>query len=109
MARRKFPSDQDRYTVSLPEGMRERLKAAAKANHRTLNAEIVSRLQASFGDEPASNAYTCSGCGLDLLANTCRCDLPPTPPTPNGAWDRLRAKAAASNTATKGEPSEHCI
>lgn len=38
----------DKYIVRFPDGMRERLKNAAKANNRTLNAEIVARLQQSF-------------------------------------------------------------
>ncbi|WP_174511249.1 Arc family DNA-binding protein [Methylocella tundrae] len=35
----------DQFVVRMPAGMRDRLKAAAKANGRSLNAEIVSRLQ----------------------------------------------------------------
>lgn len=36
--------EQDKYIVRLPDGMRDQLKAAAKANGRSLNAEIVHRL-----------------------------------------------------------------
>lgn len=44
-----YPSDTaDKVLVRMPDGMREQLKAAAKANNRTMNAEIVARLQASF-------------------------------------------------------------
>src|SRR5690606_18288108 len=35
----------DQYIVRLPDGMRDRLKAAAAANNRSMNAEIVSRLE----------------------------------------------------------------
>lgn len=42
----------DKYIVRFPDGMRERLKREAHANNRTLNAEIIARLQASF-TEPA--------------------------------------------------------
>lgn len=38
----------DKYIVRLPDGMRDRLKAEAKASRRTLNAEIVARLQSTF-------------------------------------------------------------
>ena len=52
---KKSPSDEaDKYIVRLPEGMRERIKAAAEANNRTMNAEIVARLQASF-NKPSFN------------------------------------------------------
>lgn len=40
--------DADKYIVRFPSGMRDRIKAAAAANGRSLNAEIVQRLQASF-------------------------------------------------------------
>lgn len=39
---------QDKYVVRLPDGMRDRLKAAAEANRRSMNAEIVDRLEESF-------------------------------------------------------------
>ncbi|MBF0436495.1 MAG: Arc family DNA-binding protein [Magnetococcales bacterium] len=48
MSRPRFPSDQHRYTLSFPPGMHERIKSAARMNHRTTNSEIVARLQASF-------------------------------------------------------------
>lgn len=49
-----YPSDAaDKYVLRFPDGMRDRLKQAAAANNRTLNAEIVARLQRSF-DVPAS-------------------------------------------------------
>lgn len=38
----------DKYIVRLPEGMRDRIAEEAKANSRTMNAEVVARLQASF-------------------------------------------------------------
>lgn len=46
----------DKYIVRFPEGMRDRLKAAAQANKRTLNAEVVSRLEASFQVEDESTS-----------------------------------------------------
>jgi len=42
--------------VRLPDGMREKIKAAAAAKDRTMNAEIVSRLKDSFKmDEQRQN------------------------------------------------------
>ncbi|MCK1693099.1 Arc family DNA-binding protein [Bradyrhizobium sp. 144] len=41
----------DKFIVRLPEGMREKLSAAAQANNRTMNAEVVSRLEQSFSGE----------------------------------------------------------
>lgn len=51
MAREKFPSDDvDRLMVRFPPGMRDRLKAAAEANKRSMNAEIVARLEYTLSD-----------------------------------------------------------
>ena len=38
----------DKYIVRFPDGMRDQLKEAAKASNRTMNAEIVARLQSSL-------------------------------------------------------------
>lgn len=44
-----YPSDAaDKVLVRMPDGMRGRLKDAAKSNNRTMNAEIVARLDESF-------------------------------------------------------------
>lgn len=39
---------QDKYVLRLPDGMRDRIKAAAESNNRSMNAEIVARLQATL-------------------------------------------------------------
>lgn len=38
----------DQFVVRFPDGMRDRLKEAAQANGRSMNAEIITRLQDSF-------------------------------------------------------------
>lgn len=38
----------EQFVVRFPEGMRDRISEAAKANNRSMNAEIVVRLQQSF-------------------------------------------------------------
>lgn len=43
--------ESDKFMLRLPEGMRERVAELAKANGRTMNAEIVSRLERSLKDE----------------------------------------------------------
>lgn len=53
MAEDRTPQDADKYIVRFPDGMRERLKIEAHTNKRTLNAEIVARLEASFGAHSA--------------------------------------------------------
>ena len=40
--------DSDKFMLRFPNGMRDRIAEAAKTNGRTMNAEVVARLQASF-------------------------------------------------------------
>lgn len=50
-----FPSQvAEKYVVRFPEGMRDRIAEAAKANNRSMNSEIVARLEESFSP-PANN------------------------------------------------------
>lgn len=54
MAREPFPSEtQDRFIVRLPDGMRDRIKAAAERNGRSMNSEIVEALLRNY-PEPAT-------------------------------------------------------
>ncbi|MCP1544556.1 Arc family DNA-binding protein [Methylorubrum extorquens] len=48
MANETTGRESDKFMLRLPEGMRDRLKAEAEANKRSMNAEIVSRLEATF-------------------------------------------------------------
>ncbi|RVJ69767.1 Arc family DNA-binding protein [Sinorhizobium meliloti] len=42
--------DQNKFIVRLPEGMRDRIKAAAERNNRSMNAEIVATLEMMYPD-----------------------------------------------------------
>ena len=48
MSDERKPQTDDKYIVRFPDGMRDRLKVEAKKNNRTLNAEIVARLEATL-------------------------------------------------------------
>lgn len=51
MAKEPFPSDQqDKFMLRMPRGMRDRIKRAAENNHRSMNAEIISRLEVTMAD-----------------------------------------------------------
>ncbi|MFG6566988.1 Arc family DNA-binding protein [Sulfitobacter sp. 1A13679] len=39
---------QEQFIVRFPDGMRDQIKAAAEANNRSMNAEIVHRLELSL-------------------------------------------------------------
>jgi len=67
MARPTYPSDQvDKTMVRFPEGMMDRLKAAAAENHRSMNAEIIARLEDSFTTRDFSSDVS----GEDLARTT---------------------------------------
>lgn len=56
MQRKPFPSEtQERFIVRFPDGMRDRISEAAKAGHRSMNAEIVARIRRSFELDEAGN------------------------------------------------------
>lgn len=42
----------DQFVLRLPDGMRDRIAEAAKANNRSMNAEIVARLSESLSRQP---------------------------------------------------------
>lgn len=49
MARGDFPSaKQDQFVLRFPDGMREKIKRAAAENGRSMNAEIIHRLQTTL-------------------------------------------------------------
>ena len=57
MPRGNYPSaQQDQYMVRFPDGMRDRLKAEAEKNGRSMNAEIVARLE-SYGAETIRDRF----------------------------------------------------
>jgi hypothetical protein len=46
MARGDFPSSkQDQFVLRFPDGLRDRVKAEADGNNRSMNAEIVARIE----------------------------------------------------------------
>lgn len=45
MARKPTIQTEDKYVIRFPEGMRDQLKAAAEKNNRSMNAEIVARIE----------------------------------------------------------------
>ena len=46
----------DKFVVRLPEGMRERISDVARDHHRSMNSEIISRLEQSLVQEGALDA-----------------------------------------------------
>ena len=43
----------DKFVVRLPEGMRDRIAEVAKQHHRSMNSEIIARLEHSMLDLPS--------------------------------------------------------
>lgn len=55
MNKRTTPTrrDSDKFVLRMPDGMRETIAELARASGRSMNAEIVYRLQKTFDDEVA--------------------------------------------------------
>ncbi len=57
----------DKFVLRLPEGMRDKIGAVARVNKRTMNAEIVTRLENSFLDaERPAAAVTASNLDANI-------------------------------------------
>lgn len=46
----------DKFVVRLPEGMREQIADIAKVHHRSMNSEIIARLETSLAEESQAAA-----------------------------------------------------
>jgi hypothetical protein len=46
----------DKYLIRFPEGMRDRIAASAKENSRSMNAEIIARIEYSFSGSAREEA-----------------------------------------------------
>lgn len=55
MSKKPYPSDSaDRFIVRMPDGLRDRIAHAAKANNRSMNSEVVATLEEKYpGDDEA--------------------------------------------------------
>jgi hypothetical protein len=64
--KKRLAKDADKYIIRLPDGMRDQINAAAKANKRSMNAEIIDRLQVSFLHADIQSPH---GCDMDKFAD----------------------------------------
>jgi hypothetical protein len=68
----KFPSRSlAKFVVRLPDGLRERIEAAARAKNRSMNAEIVRVLELGFPEDGGALA----GGDLVIKANSAGADI----------------------------------
>ena len=69
MTKKNFPSDTlDKFMLRFPSGMREQIKEESNKNGRSMNAEIVHRLEVSFiADQNSSAASMLHGDGIENL------------------------------------------
>lgn len=59
MSKEPYPSETaDRFIVRFPDGMRDRIKEAAAANNRSMNAEIIARLESTFAPVEEPQVFT---------------------------------------------------
>ncbi|NSY95784.1 Arc family DNA-binding protein [Agrobacterium tumefaciens] len=82
----------DQYMLRLPAGMRDEIKASADANGRSMNAEIVARLNShhslrdQFAGQALAGLYACRDLQLATLHDMAK--------TGSGDFDACMAKQA---------------
>lgn len=55
---KEYPSDRaEKFVVRFPDGMRDRIREVAERNNRSMNAEIIARLEASFDPSQGSAGF----------------------------------------------------
>ncbi len=72
MPKRVPIESRDRFMVTLPEGMRDMIEAARKDSGRTINQEIVSRLEKSFLEGTLEDRVSKLEVWIELLAYSVR-------------------------------------
>lgn len=85
--------------IRAPEGLHDRLKAAAAANHRSMNSEIVARLLASFDDDASEPEAAPMSSNL----RTGRGDKQFMLRFPDGMHDAVKAQADANGRTINAE------
>ncbi|MFC0201419.1 Arc family DNA-binding protein [Paracoccus rhizosphaerae] len=57
--------ESDKFMLRLPEGMRDRIKAEGDKNGRSMNAEIISRLESTLTYAPSDNVQAATSTRLE--------------------------------------------
>ncbi|MBW8285050.1 MAG: Arc family DNA-binding protein [Rhizobium sp.] len=67
MARGDFPSaKQDQFMLRFPDGLRDRIKVAAETNGRSMNSEIIARLEDTLITDSYAESLEIHGVKSDL-------------------------------------------
>jgi Arc-like DNA binding domain len=83
--RNPYPSElADKFILRLPDGMRDRIAAASKLNKRSMNAEIVERIEKSFAENPPVVAVSPAEFAKELAASLRREQSFAEPQLPQG-------------------------
>lgn len=69
MAEKKPGRGSDQFPLRLPDGMRDRVREAAEANGRSMNAEIIARLEQTFEPSPEYTSFGMGALASRLEAN----------------------------------------
>jgi plasmid stability protein len=83
--------DDTQVNLRLPEGIREWIRVAAAKNGRSMNAEFVARIEASFHEEDAKES------ALDQIRAHLQLLIARTEPAPDGDFDAVWALQIGKN------------
>ena len=77
------------YKLRMPPELRDKLKSASEENHRSMNAEILARLQESFDKEKEQKAHMILIRNKSIIKETPVDQLPLTLLTDDEANERM--------------------
>ncbi|MDH0613423.1 MULTISPECIES: Arc family DNA-binding protein [unclassified Agrobacterium] len=91
MTKKPISQPQDKFIVRLPDGLRERIRASAENQNRSMNADIVARLELSFEGQDLSGKVAYLEGMNDALGRTVRAFIDHLTQTPEGREAVLKA------------------
>jgi len=68
----RSPQNEDKYVLRFPDGMRDTLKQHAADNKRSLNAEIIARLQLTLRQDTLDHLALPEGKWQDIIERAVR-------------------------------------
>lgn len=97
--------DSDKFMLRFPDGMRDRIREAAEANGRSMNAEIVQRLQDSFSENKQAKDDELADVGKAVASFVLHHMGTPTDQLPDGLKAFVR-RVGAAVTAVRNSSDE---
>jgi len=104
MNEKAYPSQQlDKFQLRMPSGMRERIRIAAEKSGRSMNAEIVARLEESFRTGETFERFNVMSVALDEKLEKVREEIDHMEKSKSEAADFIKQLETLTKQAEKEE------